>query len=292
MKIKNLCYLLLAILFIASACTDDSELEPISETSQLSIDDLRGEDPEEDFTLELQCTTYTDQDTGDQVVIEGSCIWVTIDANAGPSSASGKKFKTGKAVTDCSYFTAAGFDCQTMISFQRELFFKTSDSEWEKIRGLSKELASKYVINAKIAIDKADQYFPGWEKNSKGDALRQAIASALNAKDLGVALTLELQTANESTTYLGGYSPLELQMKTTNEAFGRGLIVPYGPTLSATTLCNMVLYARANGGLVFIPPGASFVASTQDTQTPPDDDCPPGSGDEGPGGGGLPVGTC
>ena len=206
-----------------------------------------------------------------------------------------------KPLISCSYFTAAGYSCSStrVLNFKLNFLRDMTPTEVQIFNEeLTEEEKSKYVLNALIANDKADQYFPGWTRNSKGDALRQGIASALNAKDLGVSRTLQLQNARENNNDSHPFRNKELQMKRTNEAFGRNLIVPYGPTLSANTLCNMVIYARANGGLVFVTPLASDnrpyhlsnVVTTADSQTPPNNDCPPGSGDES--GPGMPVGVC
>lgn len=288
MKTKNLYFILLALMFIASACAENADLAPSlgQESDQLNA---QGSSSGGHWENELVCTTITVN--GETSVVPGSChweaIWVDLDANPGGSGSGSdpkkKKVKQNKVLTECSYFVAAGLTCAEMQNFQMEFMYAMSDAEWSRFVGMTKEQRSKYVANAKLAENKADQYFPGWTKNSKGDALRQAIASALNAKDLGVSLTHQLQNDNENGQ---GYSANELQMKHTNEAFGRSLILSHGPTLSAATLCNMVIYARANGGLVYISNGS--VVTTADPQGPPGDDCP--DGDEG--GAGMPIGFC
>lgn len=302
MKVKSIYFVLLAAFLVFSACTEDPGLEPLlsENADQINLNGQEGEASGGHWENTLECAYIKEGIM--KILIPGSCtwepIWVELDANLGGGGGPSKKYKGNKPLTKCVYFGSAGYNCTEMFSFQNDLIFNMNNVEWGIFLDMTVAQRSKYVINARIAIDKANQYFPGWERNGKGDALRQAIASALNAKDLGVNLTKSLQDASEIRSATVSYMAKELQMKRTNEAFGRNLIQPFGPTLSASTLCNMVIYARANGGLVYItnlsrshrPTGTSAVVSTSDPQSPPNNDCPPGSGDES--GPGIPVGVC
>ena len=293
MKIKKPYLTLLAVVFIASACSENPDLSPIMPEQEIlsqGIDDQRSEwvnnwdDCEGDA-----CSEYTwQEDAGGHVNFDG---WSGF-SNAGATTNGLKKdikFKYGKSLVDYSYFVANGYTEEEMTEFQIAFQLGMSNSEFVIYRDdLDKTERSCYILNARIAIDKANQFFPDFKRNSKGHALRQGIASALNAKCLGVSRTKQLQDAHY-TRSLNPYRPLEIEMMKDNDAFGRSLLNHWGPPSSTNMLINQVLYARANGGLYYLTPltnyrptGASRKVSTRDPQPPSTgDDCDDGDGNPG-----------
>ncbi len=302
MKIKNLYLILLAVLFIASSCSENTDLNPILPEHEIlsqEINDQRSEWVNNwDDCQGDDCSVYTWQEgAGGHVNFDGSSGF----SNAG-STTNGLiksiKWKNGKALVDYSYFVANGYTVDEMTEFQIAFQMGMSDSEFSIYSGssLTKAQRSCYVLNARIAIDKANQSFPGFKRNSKGHALRQGIASALNAKCLGVSLTKQLQDAHYTRT-LNPYHADEIAMMQDNDAFGRSLIIPWAPPSSNNTLINQVIYARANGGLYYLTPlninnrpnSSTNKVSTADSSGGPGagDDC-----DDGDGSAGGVVGMC
>lgn len=295
MKIKNLYLTLIAVIFIASSCSENPDLDPTQFQQEIlsqGIDDQRSEwvNNWNDCNGD-DCSDYT---------WVGPGAYIDFDANTGSGTTS-QKIKSPKSsavlLIDTAYWNNRGYNTTEMIEFFMVYQQHMSNSEWSIFShsSVTDVQRSKYVLNARIAIDKAEQHFPDFKRNSKGDALRQGIASALNADCLGVTLTKQLQDAHY-TRSINPYHAKEILMMQDNDAFGRGLIIPWAPPSSTNTLIGQVVYARANGGLYYLTPLTNYrpnpntqKVSTRDSSGGPGagDDC-----DDGDGSAGGVVGMC
>ncbi len=269
MKIKNLYLILLAIVFIASSCSENPELVPLLDQT-VDTEDLNNvrSDPDDPW----DCTKYSDDFelcwlSGSWEDGAGSMIEIDGGDNSGGSSGGGenfgdlgygdtydktKKFKGGKPLVDCSYFEAYGYTCSEMGNFQ--VFFQSgmSNSEfhiyWDD---LDKAQRSKYVLNARIAIDKANQFFPNWKRNGKGDAYRQGLQSALNTISLGSQLTATLQQAHTTRIDSHPYFSKEIIMEGRNNFEGRNIVSSGSTNTSVNDISNHVYYAVYYGSKNF-----------------------------------------
>ena len=196
----------------------------INEITGLNISTLASESLDSDIMdlVEAGCIEFLVYGNGDVNCINWE-FWEQGPGNpmtdAGSSGGGGKP--KSSSLTDCSYFLTYGYTCQEMSSFQLAFQNDMSVSELAIYNGMTKEQRSYYVVNARRALDKANECYPGWTRNGIGDAFRQAYNSALNALEIGFQLTVSLQEAHHEKPYTITYESIENWTEFYNQTEGR-----------------------------------------------------------------------